>query len=73
MLLPLIGLVPPTGWSSIYPIQKLCTHPHVWQRSLSCGALIVANSGEDKVYWEPRPTSKHQVVWTMVTVDQVAL
>ena len=32
-------------------------------RDLSHGGLIAANSGEDKVDWEPRPMSKHQVVW----------
>ena len=31
---------------------------------LSHGVLIAANSGEDKVDWEPRPSSKHQIVWT---------
>ena len=34
-------------------------------RGLSCRGLVAANSGEDKVDWEPRPTSKHQVVWTV--------
>ena len=33
--------------------------------SLSHGGLIAANGEEDKVNWEPRPTSKHQVVWTV--------
>ena len=33
--------------------------------SLSHGGLIAANSGEDEVNWEPRPLSKHQVVWTV--------
>ena len=28
VLLQLIGLVPPAGQFSIYPLQKLCTHPH---------------------------------------------
>ena len=37
MLLLLIGPVPPVGWSSIYPIWKLCIHPHAWQRPLSWG------------------------------------
>ena len=32
---------------------------------LSCGGLIAANGGEDKVDWEPRPMSKHQIVWTV--------
>ena len=34
-------------------------------RGLSHGGLIAANGGEDKVDWEPRPMSKHQVVWTI--------
>ena len=29
------------------------------------GGLIAANSGEDKVNWEPRPLSKHHIVWTV--------
>ena len=58
MLLQWIGPAPPTGHSSIYLSQKLCTHPHSWQRPLSWG-LIAANGGEDKVDWEPRPSSKH--------------
>ena len=37
VLLPLIGLAPPIGQSSIYPIQKLCTSPHTWQRPLLWG------------------------------------
>ena len=53
-----IGPVPPTGCSSISLSQKLCTHPHSWQRPLSWG-FIAANSGEDKVDREPRPLSKH--------------
>ena len=32
---------------------------------MSHGGLIAANSGEDKVDWEPRPMFKHQVVWTV--------
>ena len=35
MLLPSIGLVPPIGQSSIYPIWKWHTCPHAWQRPLS--------------------------------------
>ena len=27
--------------------------------------LIAANSGEDKVNWEPRLSSKHQIMWTV--------
>ena len=34
-------------------------------RGLSYGGLVAANSGEEKVDWEPRPTSKHQIVWTI--------
>ena len=34
-------------------------------RGLSHGGLAAANGGEDKVDWEPRPTSEHQVVWTV--------
>ena len=30
---------------------------------LSHGGLIAANGGEDKVDREPRPLSKHQIVW----------
>ena len=59
MLPQLIGLVPPSGQSSIYPLWKLCTHPHTH------GGLIAANGGEDKVDWEPRLSSKHQIVWTV--------
>ena len=33
----LIGLVPPTGWSSIYHVQKLHICPHGWWRPLSWG------------------------------------
>ena len=40
-------------------------HIHMLGRGLSHGGLIAANSGEDKVNWEPRPSSKHQVVWTV--------
>ena len=32
---------------------------------LSHGGLTAANGGEDKVDWEPRPSSKHQIVWTV--------
>ena len=64
MLLQLIGLVPPAGQSSIYPSQKLHTHLHTLWRPLLWG-LIAANGGEDKVDWEPRPSSEHQIVWTV--------
>ena len=32
---------------------------------LSHGDLIAANGGEEKVNWEPRAMSEHQVVWTV--------
>ena len=32
---------------------------------LSCGGLTAANGWEDKVNQEPRPSSKHQIVWTI--------
>ena len=32
---------------------------------LSHGGLIAANAREDKVDWEPRPLSEHQIVWTV--------
>ena len=34
-------------------------------RGLSHGGLIAANGGEDKVNQEPRPLSKHQILWTL--------
>ena len=34
-------------------------------RGLSCGGLIAANGEEDKVDQEPRPSSKHQIMWTI--------
>ena len=40
-------------------------HVHMLSRGLSHGGLIAANCGEDKVNWEPRPSSKHQIVWTI--------
>ena len=32
---------------------------------LSHGGLVAANAGEDKVNLEPRPSSEHQIVWTV--------
>ena len=64
MLLLLIGLVPTVGQSSIYPIWNY-VHIHMLGRGLSHGGLVAANSGEDKVDWEPRPSSEHQIVWTV--------
>ena len=40
-------------------------HVHTPGRGLSHGGLIAANGGEDKVNWEPRPSSKHQIMWTI--------
>ena len=40
-------------------------HIHTFSRGLSCGGLIGANSGEDKVDWEPRLSSEHQIVLTV--------
>ena len=59
-----VTVAPPVGQSSTYPIWKLHTHPHL-SRGLSHGDLIAANGGEDKVNWEPRPSYKHQIVWTV--------
>ena len=61
---PSIGLVPLIGQSSIFLGQKLCIHPHPWQRPLSW-SFAAANGGELKVDQEPRPLSKHQIVWTV--------
>ena len=40
-------------------------HVHTPDRGLSHGGLIAANGGEDKDGWEPRPSSKHQIMWTV--------
>ena len=40
-------------------------HVHTPGRGFSCGGLIAANGGEDKVYWEPRLSPKHQIMWTV--------
>ena len=32
---------------------------------LSHGGLVAVSSGEEKVNWEPRPMSEHQIVWTI--------
>ena len=65
MLPPLIGLVPPIGWSSMYPIWKLHIHPHAWWRPLLWGSALLPTVGNMKVNQEPRPFSKHQIVWTL--------
>ena len=64
MLLQLIGLVPPAGWYQSIPYGS-CIHIHMLGRGLSCGGLIAANGGEDKVDQEPRLSSKQQIVWTI--------
>ena len=38
---------------------------HMLGRGLSCGGLAAANGGEVKVNQEPRPSSEHQIVWTV--------
>ena len=57
MLPWLIGPAPPAGCSSIYPSQSY-VHVHSPGKGLSYGGLIAANSGEDKVEWEP-------IMWTV--------
>ena len=37
----------------------------MFSRSLSCGGLIAASGREEKVDWQPRPSSEHQIVWTV--------
>ena len=64
MPLLLIRPVPPAEQSSIYPGWKLCICPHAWQRPLSWGPCCCQQSG-GKINWEPRPMSKHQIVWTI--------
>ena len=61
---PLIGLAPCIGWSSII-LDGSYIFVHTIGRGLSCGGLTAANGGEEKVDWEPRPMSKHQIVWTI--------
>ena len=39
---------------------------HMLGRGVSHGGLIAANGVEEKVNQEPRPTSKHQIVWTIL-------
>ena len=45
--------------------QTEATHVHTLGRGLSHGGLAAANGGEVKVNQEPRPSSKHQIVWTV--------
>ena len=44
---------------------KSYIHIHMLGRGLSWWGLIAANGGEDIVDQEPRPTSEHQIVWTV--------
>ena len=65
MLLLSIGLAPPVGEVlNLSCTEAMYTSTCLVEASLM-GGLIVANDGEDKVNWEPRPMSKHQVVWTV--------
>ena len=64
MLLQLIGLAPHAGCPQSV-LYRSYVHVHMLSRGLYHGGLIAANGGEDKVDWEPRPLSKHQIVWTM--------
>ena len=59
-----LGLCLPYGSPQSIPYRSYI-HIHMLGRGLSCGGLTAANSGEDKVNWEPRPSSKHQIVWTV--------
>ena len=58
------GLCLPQGSSQSIP-HRSYVHVHMLSRGLSCGGLIAANGGEDKVDQEPRPPSKHQIVLTV--------
>ena len=39
---------------------------YIFSGGLSHGGLIAANGGGDKFDWEPRSSSKHQIVWTVL-------
>ena len=64
MLLLLIGLHLPQG-SPKSILYGSYVHVQTLGRGLSHGGLIAANGGEDKVDWEPRLSSEHQLVWTV--------
>ena len=53
-----LGLHLPQGTPQSIPYRSHI-HVHTPGGGLSHGGLIAANSGEDKVDWEPRPLSKH--------------
>ena len=38
---------------------------HMFGGGLSCGGLCAPKGGEVKVNWEPRPSSKHEIMWTI--------
>ena len=59
-----LGLHLPQGGPQSIPYGSY-VHVHMLSRGFCCGGLIAANSGEDKVNQEPRPSSKHQIVWTV--------
>ena len=46
--------------------HRIYIHVHTPGGGLSHGGLIVANGGEDKVDQEPRPSSKHQIMWICI-------
>ena len=64
MLLWLIGPVPPAVHSQSIPYGS---HVHVYTPGggLSHGGLIAANGGGDEGNQEPRPSSEHQIMWTV--------
>ena len=64
MLLQLISPHLPQGAPQSIS-HRSYVHVHTPGRGLSHGGLIATNSGEDKVDWEPRPSSKHQIMWTV--------
>ena len=60
-----LGLCLPQGAPQSISHRSYIHIIHIPGRGLSCGGLIAANSGEDKVDQEPRPSSKHQIMWTI--------
>ena len=46
VLLPLIGLAPPIGQSSIYPVKKLHTCPHPWFDAKDLAQFLNYSTGE---------------------------
>ena len=66
VLPPSIGLVPPVGQSSTYPIWKLHTCPHAWWRPLSWGPCCCQQWGRQSQLGA-RLSSEHQVVRTVAS------